>query len=487
MSAEAFRRALNRVPELKQWASGQRDTSSLLHQTRESSKGEIRRSSVDQVIPLEQLSSILNEGTARAIFAEIKTGKYITGFEDVIYQNVSGQETIVFKGLNFDNLNKSVANYLQGIASEANITGAENISQTVLDTIKEQKYDKGHVFGWANTLVQRTKGSIGEALTANSRGIPPEQLKKELNALDSFIDTLLDILEEYDAITSNLKGLNSKVYAKYKKTDSNWLIEWQTSKEQQAVGGRVGTALGKSSDKGVKGFLKEVGYGSGNNLIEKALHDMVNGFIKQGLAKEGSESLVNLESSPPIIALLEDTLVSAITGKKKKYKNAYTGTIDNIVELTIRKVEGQEKLKSDIRKAKSDLKSLKAKTNAAKAKVANNAPKLQLQTSLTGLQSLINRHLQDAISANMGGGERSDILNYRTGRFASTVKVERMSQSREGMITAFYSFMKNPYATFSQGGRQSIPTSRDPKLLIARSIREIAAEKVANRLRAVSV
>jgi hypothetical protein len=87
----------------------------------------------------------------------------------------------------------------------------------------------------------------------------------------------------------------------------------------------------------------------------------------------------------------------------------------------------------------------------------------------------------------MGGGERSDILNYRTGRFASTVKVERMSQSREGMITAFYSFMKNPYATFSQGGRQSIPTSRDPKLLIARSIREIAAEKVANRLRAVSV
>ena len=92
MSAEAFRRALNRVPELKQWAFGQRDTSSLLHQTRESSKGEIRRSSVDQVIPLEQLSSILNEGTARAIFAEIKTGKYITGFEDVIYQNVSGQE-----------------------------------------------------------------------------------------------------------------------------------------------------------------------------------------------------------------------------------------------------------------------------------------------------------------------------------------------------------------------------------------------------------
>lgn len=485
MSAEAFRRALNKVPELKQWASGQRDTSSILQQTRESSKSEIRRSSIDQVIPLEQLSSILNEGTAKAIFAQIKTGKYITGFEDVIYQNVAGQETIVFQGVNFDNLNKTVANYLQAIALEANVTGAQTVSQKVLNTIKEQKYDKGHVFGWANTLVQRTKSSASEALMANSRDVPPEQLKKELTALNNFIDSLSDILEEYDIATSSIKGLNSKVYAKYRKTDSNWLIEWQASKEQQAAGGRVGTALGKSSDKGLKGFLKEVGYGTSDNLIEKALYEMVNGFVKQGLLKEGSESLVNLESSPPIIALLEDSLVSAITGKKKKYKDVYTGAIDNIVELTVRKVQGQEKLKSDIKKAKSDLKALKAKTNAAKSKIASKAAKPQQENILTGLQSLLNTYLQDVISANMGDGSRKDILNYRTGRFASTVRVERLSMSREGMITAFYSYMQNPYATFSQGGKQSIPTSRDPKLLIAKSIREIAATKVANRMRSV--
>jgi hypothetical protein len=55
------------------------------------------------------------------------------------------------------------------------------------------------------------------------------------------------------------------------------------------------------------------------------------------------------------------------------------------------------------------------------------------------------------------------------------------------MITAFYSYMKNPYATFSQGGAQSQPTSRDPKLLIAKSIREIASQQVANRLRSVAI
>jgi len=87
----------------------------------------------------------------------------------------------------------------------------------------------------------------------------------------------------------------------------------------------------------------------------------------------------------------------------------------------------------------------------------------------------------------MGDGRQRNVLNYRTGRLAASAKVEYMSQSRQGMITAFYSYMKNPYATFSQGGRQQDPKSRDPKLLIARSIREIAQTQVSNALRAVNV
>jgi hypothetical protein len=108
-------------------------------------------------------------------------------------------------------------------------------------------------------------------------------------------------------------------------------------------------------------------------------------------------------------------------------------------------------------------------------------------TNLIDLQNLINQHLQNVISANMGDGNRRDVLNYRTGRFASSAKVEYISESRAGMITAFYSYMKNPYATFSGGGQQQYPRSRDPKSLISKSIREIAATQVGNRLRAVNV
>jgi hypothetical protein len=100
---------------------------------------------------------------------------------------------------------------------------------------------------------------------------------------------------------------------------------------------------------------------------------------------------------------------------------------------------------------------------------------------------LLNANLVEKIKQNMGDGTRRDILNLRSGRFAESVKVERLSESRQGMITAFYSYMKNPYATFAEGGRQQNPASRNPKLLISKSIREIAQQQVANRLRAVSI
>lgn len=106
---------------------------------------------------------------------------------------------------------------------------------------------------------------------------------------------------------------------------------------------------------------------------------------------------------------------------------------------------------------------------------------------LPRLLTLINGHLHDVVSANMGDGDARNVLNFRTGRFATSTNVERLTISRQGAITAFYSYMENPYATFSEGGRQQFPRSRDPKLLISKSIREIAAVYVGNEMRTVNV
>jgi len=139
--------------------------------------------------------------------------------------------------------------------------------------------------------------------------------------------------------------------------------------------------------------------------------------------------------------------------------------------------------------AKKQLKLAKPKvtmpTSPSIAAGVKSLPKAQ--SNLPSLLNRINGLIQQQVQQNMGTGNSRDVLNYRSGRFAESVKVERLSESRQGMLTAFYSYMKNPYATFSQGGRQQYPRSRDPKTLISKSIREIAQTMVTNQLRAVNV
>lgn len=105
-------------------------------------------------------------------------------------------------------------------------------------------------------------------------------------------------------------------------------------------------------------------------------------------------------------------------------------------------------------------------------------------TNLVKLQDLINISLHDQIQKNMGNGNSTSILNYRTGRFAKSAKVEKMSMSREGNLTAFYTYMKYPYQTFEPGYAQGIPTSRNPRVLISKSIREVASKLIINKLKA---
>lgn len=229
--------------------------------------------------------------------------------------------------------------------------------------------------------------------------------------------------------------------------------------ENSLVNSRRGSVLETKEKRGVnKAVLEKLAaaFAKADTLVSKRL----------------SRYILTHKKSPNIIEYAQHLVVSALKGEKpQKYSsNSKTGktTKDSIKKEVI----------SGIVKTKVKLPQLQK----PQTKVPSARP-----TNLSSLLLIINQQLQDVISANMGDGSRRDILNYRTGRLAASAKVESVSESREGMITAFYTYMKNPYATFSQGGRQEVPRTRDPKLLIAASIREIAAQQVANRLRAVAV
>lgn len=191
-----------------------------------------------------------------------------------------------------------------------------------------------------------------------------------------------------------------------------------------------------------------------------------NSFTKQDVLK----IFTSVRASKTHLEALVTSVFSPIT----KLSPNYTSKSKKI--LSTAKTQTKQKVKpAGIGVKKANL-----------SKISTSTPSIAT-INLPMLMLTINNSLHDQIKANMGTGNSRNVLNYRTGRLASSAKVERLSESRQGMITAFYSYMKNPYATFSRGGRQEVPFTRDPKTLISKSIRELAGAQVANRMRAVLI
>jgi hypothetical protein len=395
---------------------------------------------------------------------------------------VSGSGALFFESIGFDTISKYVTQVfdeLDGVqegyeeASKAYLeqrkadiannpklkTGAA--IQTELDKAEAAAskigfgyfFHKGHVISIATNSTKAVRDSIDKANEFT-------QAQKEM--LTGVLDKYIDKLEKDDIRSSNLvNSLDQKIYASYKKSYNKYLVEIQLKTDNMESG---------SASLPIANELRKVFSSSG-----KELEDILTKSPQLG------RKLIETKGSPSYIDLLASGIAAIISGKKPDTK-------EYILPLTEIAATRRTVKNSSNKKEIAKLKALKEKAKRVpKVKQVPSSISDTAPTSLISLQNLINRQLQDVISANMGDGNARNVLNYRTGRLASSAKVESLSESRSGMITAFYSYMKNPYATFSEGGQQSTPKSRDPKLLISKSIREIAAQQVGNRLRAVNI
>jgi len=252
----------------------------------------------------------------------------------------------------------------------------------------------------------------------------------------------------------------------------------------------IGLAVGRSQDTVFNS--KNLG-AQETTFINKELDKFLNNSYRE-LKKELESALEQVAKKPEVLQVLTDTFRMSPT-IKEHIVLVVKDTFDGFGKY--KGPKGKAKAQSPARETtKSTVQSSKSTVQKAIGKKhnASKAPLVKIPTKITRsfinlpmLMMQINASLHDQIKENMGTGDRRDILNYRTGRFAQSAKVEKLSESRQGMITAFYSYMKNPYATFSRGGQQDRPYTRDPKLLISKSIRELAGTQVANRMRAVLV
>lgn len=189
-----------------------------------------------------------------------------------------------------------------------------------------------------------------------------------------------------------------------------------------------------SADNRSKGWEKK---------LKPELTKVVKKFIDDHI-----DDIPMMKGSKSIMQATDEMLTQTIKGKKGyKYNKKVSGTLET-------------KLK---------------KTRAKKAKAAE-FPRVRDTkgrfTSPLSIMNLINARLHNQLRTNM----RSPALNYQTGRFAKSVRITNISQTRQNQMTAFYTYMKSPYQTFERGYAQGQIAARDPRKLISKSIREVAAQ-----------
>ena len=93
--------------------------------------------------------------------------------------------------------------------------------------------------------------------------------------------------------------------------------------------------------------------------------------------------------------------------------------------------------------------------------------------------AMINKKLPQTVAKNM----RSPMLQNNSGRFASSVRVETADLTAQGHPSFGYTYDKSPYQVF-EVGTGSAPWAtpdRDPRKLIDKSIREVAAQLAIGR------
>lgn len=403
-------------------------------------------------------------------------------------------------------------------------------NRTVLEFI-EANTDAGHILGVFNikfaTLFDLDVRQLSTTDVTNiSVSLPHKsddpKIAAELNTLNKTFKDAMLLMAQADVISSNLFA-NTSLAATTIKHVLDGIGERSSVELQLSVLNRL--AGSQLSQLGVK--LKKLGLTAYNASMETppgateqvprvgAFQTELAGIFND-LSKLGTyitEVVRDLYSNRKFLNKVEREAIRTLR-KNSKIIGAQlaksSGSISILQAIKVRlvnelKTGGKTRLTPQKSVAKSELmvgdktkksvkipKPIKSSTKAklfkpASVKVEGFRPQPKGPSSPYNLLALLNASLHDQIRKNMGTGNSKTVLNYRTGRFAESVKVERISESRQGMITAFYSYMKNPYATFSQGGRQQYPRSRDPKTLISKSIREIAQTMVTNQLRAVNV
>ena len=195
-----------------------------------------------------------------------------------------------------------------------------------------------------------------------------------------------------------------------------------------------------------------------DSQMEKAVKKHFEDFLNTLTPK-----MFNMEGSSSMKEKMTKVLLDQFSGNKN---------------VKVKSPSKNAKLKT---KHKTESKQKKRNIQAGAIKAGGSIKKAKMRTrpsnfSTVRLMGLLNSQLPKVVAKNMG----APALVNRTGRFASSVRVTDVAITPKGFRSIGYTYQLGPYQTFEPGYAQG-DVNRDPRALIDKSIREIAASVAIGR------
>ena len=203
----------------------------------------------------------------------------------------------------------------------------------------------------------------------------------------------------------------------------------------------------------------------------------ISGAKKKKLEKALLEGLQILSNG----GILEN-LGGSDSFKESKIKKTRRRTLKPFNRLKNVKVTSKDIEADDSRTdtKKSVVRNTRIAKNAMKRKAVRQARGKKAGIAAQPLQliGLINQELPNTVKKNM----KEPALVNRSGRFAESVRLTEVIQTPQGFPSFGYTYQRNPYQVFEEGSSGNWSNGqRDPRVLIDKSIREIAAHFALGR------
>ena len=300
-----------------------------------------------------------------------------------------------------------------------------------------------------NTLYEGVLNLLGEASLdrIGSEGQTIEQSNSgQVFNLEHFRDSSNVLLFINDALYNALKNMSKDNKALVRRDSPELFLSLQADFEAE----RVDVFLG-SQAKNVKESSKER---AEKRDLEKALEEAIK-RVKGLPDVKGSDSLREVKEKQAL-----EAAIKPFKGKKNHKVTSNKTKLDT----------SKRKTKQDVSPSVKAGKGLSSK-GLKKKRIRKKAVKGVASTPLALIASL-NKALPEAVQDNMG----SPALVYRTGRFAQSVHVTDIMTTKTGLPSIGYTYQREPYSVFEKSsGSRFASEDRDPRKLIDKSIRDIAA------------